>query len=49
MLLTDALILLKYHLVFGKVDPKRLNPTWNFHKEMDSRDPIAAVEEFLAS
>jgi murein L,D-transpeptidase YcbB/YkuD len=49
MLLTDALILLKYHLVFGKVDPKRLNSTWNFHQKMDSRDPIAAVEEFLAS
>ena len=49
MLLTDALILLKYHLVFGKLDPEQLNPIWDFHPEIDNQDPIVAVKELLAS
>lgn len=30
LLATDALCLLLYHLYFGKVDPKSLDPNWNF-------------------
>ena len=29
ILLTDALVRLSYHLMFGKVDPERLDPSWN--------------------
>jgi murein L,D-transpeptidase YcbB/YkuD len=30
LLATDAFCLLLYHLYFGKVDPKSLDPNWNF-------------------
>jgi murein L,D-transpeptidase YcbB/YkuD len=49
MLLTDALILLTYHLVFGKLDPKQLHPIWNSCRRIDNQDPITVVEELLAS
>ena len=29
LLLTDALVRLGYHLMFGKVDPERVDPNWN--------------------
>ena len=30
LLATDAFALLLYHLYLGKVDPKSLDPRWNF-------------------
>jgi murein L,D-transpeptidase YcbB/YkuD len=42
LLLTDALVRLVYHLVFGKVDAKRLEPEWNLARQIDGEE--AAVE-----
>ena len=38
LLATDAFYLLLYHLYIGKVDPKSLDPTWNFDPR-PLRDP----------
>jgi murein L,D-transpeptidase YcbB/YkuD len=47
LLLTDSLIRLGYHLIFGKVDPENLDPHWNLAIEIDDRDPVARIEEVL--
>ena len=47
LLLTDSLIRLGYHLIFGKVDPESLDPHWNLSREIDDRDPVAGIEEVL--
>lgn len=49
MLLTDGLILLVNHLIFGKVDPYELEPKWNFMRRINGRDPVAVVQEILFS
>jgi murein L,D-transpeptidase YcbB/YkuD len=52
ILLTDALHRLSYHLMFGKVDPERLDPRWNMSKEIDGFEPsviIQRMQEVLAS
>ena len=49
LLLTDALVRLGYHLIFGKVDPEDLNPHWNLAKEIDDRDPVVRIEEVLTT
>jgi murein L,D-transpeptidase YcbB/YkuD len=43
VLLTDALIRLGYHVLFGKVDPEDLDPNWNLAREIDDRDPGTVV------
>ena len=45
LLLTDAMVRLAYHLVFGKVDAKRLDPHWNLAREIDGE---SALERLLA-
>ncbi|MCP4183166.1 MAG: hypothetical protein GY761_07585, partial [Hyphomicrobiales bacterium] len=47
LLLTDSLIRLGYHLIFGKVDPDNLDPHWNLAIEIDDRDPVVRIEEVL--
>jgi murein L,D-transpeptidase YcbB/YkuD len=47
LLLTDSLIRLGYHLIFGKVDPESLDPHWNLSREIDDRDPVVGIEEVL--
>ncbi|UCF90068.1 MAG: L,D-transpeptidase family protein, partial [Desulfobacterales bacterium] len=47
LLLTDSLIRLGYHLIFGKVDPEKLDPHWNLSREIDERDPVVRIEEVL--
>lgn len=49
MLLTDALILLQNHLSCGKVDPQRLNPNWDFNRNINDRSPLAVTHEILSS
>jgi murein L,D-transpeptidase YcbB/YkuD len=49
LLLTDSLILLGYHLFFGKVDPEKLDPNWNLAREIDAGDPIDAIDEALSA
>jgi len=33
--LSDALVRIFYHLLYGKVDPERLDANWNIYKEVD--------------
>lgn len=49
MLLTDALVRLGYHILFGKVDPERLDPNWNLAGELGDLDPMDAVEAAIGS
>jgi murein L,D-transpeptidase YcbB/YkuD len=47
ILLTDALVRLGYHLMFGKVDPERLDPTWNMSREIIDFEPATIIQRAL--
>jgi L,D-transpeptidase YcbB len=47
ILLTDALVRLGYHLMFGKVDPERLDPSWNMSREISGFEPVAIIQRAL--
>jgi murein L,D-transpeptidase YcbB/YkuD len=47
ILLTDSLVRLCYHLQFGKVDPESLDPAWNMSRQIQNRNPVAAIEKRL--
>lgn len=47
LLLTDGLIRLAYHARFGKVDPERLDPNWNFGAPLLGPDPVAALQRAI--
>jgi murein L,D-transpeptidase YcbB/YkuD len=49
LLLTDALVLLGYHLQIGKVDPVRLDPNWNMSAKIGSKDPVTLTQEAIDS
>jgi L,D-transpeptidase YcbB len=49
ILLTDALIRLGYHLMFGKVDPERLDPSWNMSRDVNGFEPAVIVQQALDS
>jgi murein L,D-transpeptidase YcbB/YkuD len=44
---TDAAIKLIHHIVFGKVDPSKLDSAWNFSRPVIRREPSAVLGEFL--
>ncbi|WP_433989816.1 hypothetical protein SuNHUV7_06640 (plasmid) [Pseudoseohaeicola sp. NH-UV-7] len=44
---TDAAIKLIHHMVFGKVDPSKLDSSWNFSKPVIQSEPSAVLNEFL--
>ena len=49
VLLTDALVRLGYHILYGKVDPERLEPDWNLARETDWIDPAQAMDQAIGS
>lgn len=49
LLLTDALVLMGYHLQIGKVNPVRLNPNWNMSAKIGSKDPATLTQEAIDS
>jgi murein L,D-transpeptidase YcbB/YkuD len=49
LLYTDSLVRLAYSLHFGKLDPRRLDPQWNFARTLDGIDPPSALEAMLAA
>ena len=49
LLLTDALILMGYHLQIGKVDPVRLNPNWNISAKIGAGDPVSRIQQAIDS
>jgi L,D-transpeptidase YcbB len=49
ILLTDALVRLGYHLMFGKVDPERLDPSWNMSRDIIGFEPALVIQRALDS
>lgn len=49
VLLTDALVRLGYNLMFGKVDPERVDPNSNFAREIHGFQPAIEIERMLSS
>jgi L,D-transpeptidase YcbB len=47
VLATDALVRLAFHLRFGKVNPERIESTWNFSRDMGSVGPVTAIQSLL--
>lgn len=47
ILLTDSLVRLCYHFQFGKVDPESLDPAWNMTRQIQNKNPVAAIEKRL--
>lgn len=44
---TDAALKLIHHIVFGKVDPSRLDKSWNFSKPVIKAEPSVVLNDFL--
>ncbi len=49
LIATDALIRLGYHARFGKVDQQRLFANWNFTGPLADADPLALMDDAIAS
>lgn len=49
VVLSDALVRLLYQLYFGKVNPRAVNPDWNFSRPVLASDPAVAISEALAA
>jgi murein L,D-transpeptidase YcbB/YkuD len=50
LLLTESLIRFGYHQRFGKVNPARMEPTWNFTRQLRlGRAPLSALQEVVAA
>jgi murein L,D-transpeptidase YcbB/YkuD len=47
IVLTDSLVRLGYHQLFGKVNPYELDPVWNFTRELRGRDPATVIQEAI--
>jgi len=47
LLYTDSLARLAYTLYFGKLDPRQVDPQWNFGRTLDGIDPVQALEGIL--
>ncbi len=45
LLLTDSLIRMGYHLIFGKVDPEEHHPHWNLMVEIDDDHPAIFIHD----
>ena len=50
ILLSDSLIRLCYHLLWGKVDPEGIHPHWNMGRQVNpDKDPVGALEKRLVT
>ena len=50
LLLTESLIRFGYHQRFGKVNPVRMEPAWNFRRQFrPGRDPLSALQEVVVA
>ncbi len=47
LLLTDGLVTFAYQLVYGKVDPRVLTPSWNLTRPLLQRPPEMVLQEAL--
>ena len=49
LLLTDSLVRLGYHLMFGKEDPVTFHPHWNLDQKIDDVDPAEMLQAVIES
>ena len=49
LLLTDAVLRLAYHFLYGKVDPSTSDADWNFARELPDEDYVEALEAALSA
>lgn len=49
LLMTDALVRLGYHLVFGKVDPEELDANWNIAFDLKNSEPEVTLQQAIDS
>ncbi|MCK5426407.1 MAG: L,D-transpeptidase family protein [Thermodesulfovibrionia bacterium] len=49
ILLTDSLIRLGYHIIFGKVDPEALDADWNLSRDIYDQDPVQVIQKAIES
>ena len=49
ILLTDSLVRLAYHSIFGKEDPSSHHPHWNLTDPIDDMNPVAFMEKAVTS
>ena len=49
LLLSDALLRLGYHAIFGKVDPVALDNHWNLDRDIGGRDPAVGMQRVIDS
>jgi len=49
LLLTDTFIRLACHLSYGKVNPRSLNPAWNFRRTISDADPVPVLLNAIRS
>jgi L,D-transpeptidase YcbB len=49
ILLSDALVRLGYHLIFGKVDPERLESSWNMSRDIMGVEPAVMLQQAFDS
>ena len=49
ILLTDALLRLGYHLLYGKVNPRDLDADWNLKREIYDKDPVDLMQSAIDS
>ena len=49
LILTDSLVRLGYHQLFGKVNPYTLDPHWNFRRELKDIEPAIAIQSAIDS
>lgn len=49
ILLTDALLRLGYHLLYGKVNPRSLDSDWNLKRDIYDRDPVDLMQSAIDS
>ncbi len=47
LLLTDALVRLGYHVLFGKVDYAEYDADWNYSREIHDLDPAVAIQQVI--
>ena len=45
--LSDALVRIVYHLVFGKVDPEELYPNWNMYLDIKEKNPAHWLQSVI--
>jgi murein L,D-transpeptidase YcbB/YkuD len=49
IILSDALVRIVYHLLFGKVDPERLDANWNIYRDIEKIDAATWLQELIDS